>query len=577
MRVKRIFIGLVVVLGVCAAGRGFGQWTTAARESAETGDGGVLKKVWVKVSDAPVYESETGDAVAARLRQHSKAYHFGEAGDGRIAVGDKPRRADCAHFGYIRKQDVIVWDTDQALRFVGEGTNRTVGLFADPALTDKVGDASVDGPNDPTVEPFPIFRKTQDGTAFEIAFVYTAGGGDDPDAKKQAALQRVITRDINKADVVFVMDITGSMQDELTAAANHAGALISQFAERTFTLPDGREAPMLFRFGFFGYRDIDADGDLWKEVIDFHGVAEVEPLTTQLKQLVARGGGDQPESVYEAIQEACRMPWDRESGKAIVLIGDAPPKNPGAMEAAIQACKAQFIRVHSIVVGDHAGARDAFRALSLGTGGQMFSIADAQNTDTVDRIVDSLEVEQSIAGTAADTIRKWADGADLSRDVQEFVFRGIIPDFASRPIPPTVYVSSKLDGTRQVCLYKSKPSLYEMLGGMQTDFVGMIEDPSPELLTAIAAGGVEFIAELDPHVLQSILDLDDPSAADAEVKAMLEAMPELPGMIRELHEQGSLADWHSLARKTTALSRFVSDPANFYRDHAWVPFDVLSM
>ena len=56
---------------------------------------------------------------------------------------------------------------------------------------------------------------------------------------------------------------------------------------------------------------------------------------------------------------------------------------------------------------------------------------------------------------------------------------------------------------------------------------------------------------------------------------MLSVMPELPGIVRELSDKGVAAEWHALARKTAVLSRFVSDPANFFEDHAWVPFDVL--
>ena len=93
-----------------------------------------------------------------------------------------------------------------------------------------------------------------------------------------------------------------------------------------------------------------------------------------------------------------------------------------------------------------------------------------------------------------------------------------------------MYVSSKQDGTRQVCLYKSKASLYEMLGDMQTDFVGMVEDPSPALLAAINAGGVEIIAELGPDVLASMVNMDDLASASVEIRTMLEMMPELPGL-----------------------------------------------
>ncbi len=571
----RIAVMMSCLVGVAVASA---QWTSAARETAETGEGGVLKKVWVKAGSAEVYRDEKGDDIAARLTQHAKAYHFGEAGESRIAVGDKPVRKDCSHFGFIEKDKVIVWDTDQALRFVGSSNDAVVALFTDEALTDKVGDALVEGENDPTVEPFPIFGKSADGRAYEIAFVYTAAeGADEEDVKKQEALRRVITKSINKVDVVFVMDITGSMTDELQAATRSVGLLITEFAGKTVALPDGREEPMLFRFGFLGYRDQQADGELWKEVIDFHGISDIPGFTDSMRQLVAKGGGDQPESVYAALIDAADMQWNPASGKAIVLIGDAMPRDEPLRDKALKALRDRFIRVHSIAVGEDQRTADSFAALSLATGGQAFKIEDAEDTETVAMIVDSLEVEQAIAGGAAATIDEWAEGAKLSRDVQEFVFRGIIPDFSERPIPPTVFVSSKQDGKREVCLFKSKASLYEMLGDMQTDFVQMIEDPSPELLTAIAAGGVEFIAELDPNILQSILNMDDPAAASDEVKRMLAAMPELPGIVQELNEKGSLSDWHALAQKTSALSRFVADPKNFYQDRAWVPFKVLKI
>lgn len=564
-------------IAALAAAPAAGQWMSAARDTAETGRGGILRKVWVKTGDAEVFRTEQAENVSARLRKHAKAYHFGEAGDGLIAIGDKPRRKDCRHFGYIRKHDVIVWDTDQALRFIGQDGPPTVTLYADEALKEPVMEAQVAGPNDPTVEPFPIFRKTDDGKAYEIAFVYRGAAGEDEDPRVQQALQRVVTKGINKVDVVFVMDITGSMKDELTAATERVGELITTFSEHVVTLPDGREEPLLFRFAFLGFRDQEADGDRWLEPIPFHSIGDIPGFNERMSQLSARGGGDRPESVYAAVQEAARMDWNKESGKAIVLIGDAPPRDDRLRDQVTQLCTSQFIRVHSIAVGEDPAAAEAFRTLSLVTGGQSFAIEDVQDTETVDKIVESLQVERAIVEQADQTIAEWAEGAQLSRGVQEFVVRGILPDREAQPLPPTVYVSSLPDGTKEVCIYKSKPSLYEMLGDMQTDFVGMIEDPSPELLTVVAAGGVELIAELDPDVLQTVLTLEDPSAASAEIKRMLDAMPELPGIVRELNDKGSLADWHTLARKTAALSRFVSDPKNFYQDHAWVPFRVLNL
>ena len=127
-----------------------------ARETAERGPGGVLRKVWVVKNGAEVFRDSDATVVDVRLSQHAKAYHFGSVGTDLIAIGDKPAKSDCTHFGFIRSGDVIVWDTDQALRFVGSGPDAYVDLYRDEGLADKIGEATVEGPSDPTVMPFPM-------------------------------------------------------------------------------------------------------------------------------------------------------------------------------------------------------------------------------------------------------------------------------------------------------------------------------------------------------------------------------------------------------------------------------------
>ena len=85
---------------------------------------------------AEVYHDRDQAVIGARLSQHAKAYHYGTFDDVLIAIGDKPKRDDCGHFGYIRKEHVIPWDTDQALRFVGQEAGRYVKLYRDEAMTD---------------------------------------------------------------------------------------------------------------------------------------------------------------------------------------------------------------------------------------------------------------------------------------------------------------------------------------------------------------------------------------------------------------------------------------------------------
>lgn len=558
-----------------------GAWTDDPDAMAERGPGGVLKKVWVVQDASEVYRSPDRARVDARLRQNAKAYFFGEAGDGLMAIGDHPVRRDCAHFGYIEADHVVIWDTDQALRFVGRDTDRYVELYRDEALTDKIGEATVEGPADPTVMPFPIFRKSADGRAYEIAFIYTAASGADTyDKRIQESLGKVMTKDITSIDVAFVMDVTGSMANQLATAKDRVSGLIEEFSNRTVSL-FGRQEPLRLRFAFVGYRDTK-EQERWVEIIPFAGRGEEDRFDDQLQaiQAYSKLNNDWPESVNAGLLEALDLDWKKEHAKAVILIGDAGPNDNPLWSKVLEGCLQNYVRIYAIVVEtERVAAGDTYRSfkkMAATTGGQIFKIEDDERTQTVDRILDSLAVEEASMAQAPDVVLSWAEeGADLSRDIQEFVFRGVLPDKSQRPIPPTVYVSSRRDETRQICLYKSRASLYEMLADMQTDFVGMIEDPSPALLAAINAGGVEIIAELSVDALQSILAMDDFAQAAVEIRSMLEMMPELPGIIRELDDKGLAAEWHELARKTEELSRFVAQPANFYRDHAWVPFDVL--
>ena len=563
-----------------------GTWHDLVGDTAERGEGGVLKKVWVVTNGAEVYGDSDKGVVDVRLSQHAKAYHFGMVGDDLIAIGDKPTKAGCSHFGFIRVGDVIVWDTDQALRFVGTGEDAYVDLYRDEERTDKIGEATVEGPSDPTVMPFPIFRKTDDGRAFEIAFIYTAASGADTyEERIQESLRKVVTKDIASIDVAFVMDVTGSMHNELDAAKAKIRDLMEEFSGRSVEL-FGRKQPLRIRFAFVGYRD-QKEGDEWLELIPFSTRSETESFEDQLSRVTAFShlNNDWEESVCSGLYEAMTLDWRKENAKVIILIGDAPPLDKGLWPDIHQQCVDRFIRIYGIVIDSHgaAGAHSPvtrtwseFKKMTLATGGQCYQIEDVEDTRTVDMIIEALTIEETSIAQAPEVVLSWAEGgAKLSRDAQEFAFRGVLPDEDRRPIPPTVFVSSQKDDSRQICLFKSKASLYEMLGDMQTDFVGMIEDPSAELLAAINAGGVEIIAELDPGVLDSIVKMDDLSKASIEIRHMLAVMPELPGIIRELNEKGLAAEWHALARKTGDLARFVSDPRNFYEDRAWVPFDVL--
>jgi Mg-chelatase subunit ChlD len=127
-----------------------------------------------------------------------------------------------------------------------------------------------------------------------------------------------------QADVVFVLDVTGSMG----WAINGVRDGIRRFAD------DLARNQIDFQVGLVAFRDLtvptdrDAGFELM-EVLKFRG----EPLTSdadefrrEVSRLTANGGGDEAESSLEAIAEACRLPLRKSATKVFLLITDAPPK-----------------------------------------------------------------------------------------------------------------------------------------------------------------------------------------------------------------------------------------------------------
>jgi hypothetical protein len=117
-------------------------------------------------------------------------------------------------------------------------------------------------------------------------------------------------------DLVFCLDATGSMSGLIKTAKEKIWDIVTSLSQTT-------PAPEI-RLGMVFYRD---RGDAF--------VTKVYPLTTdidsvyaELLEITARGGGDSPESVNQALHEAVsQMNWSEGAKvyKTIFLVGDCPP------------------------------------------------------------------------------------------------------------------------------------------------------------------------------------------------------------------------------------------------------------
>lgn len=119
-----------------------------------------------------------------------------------------------------------------------------------------------------------------------------------------------------RLDVAFVLDTTGSMADEIAVVK----AKIWDMAQ---ALADGQPRPDI-RFALVSYRD---RGDAYVTQT-FPFTRDVSALQRELQRVTADGGGDEPESVNEALHVGLHsLQWDRDPrvSRQIFLIGDAGP------------------------------------------------------------------------------------------------------------------------------------------------------------------------------------------------------------------------------------------------------------
>jgi Mg-chelatase subunit ChlD len=122
-----------------------------------------------------------------------------------------------------------------------------------------------------------------------------------------------------QADIMFVVDCTGSMQGELNAIQD----AIADFADTI------EKEGVRVRVGLIEFRDRLINEE--HRALRFNGevfTSDPNIFREKVSQLRAMGGGDEPESSLDAIMFALRQPFNLEGNKVIVLVTDAPPHIP---------------------------------------------------------------------------------------------------------------------------------------------------------------------------------------------------------------------------------------------------------
>ena len=184
----------------------------------------------------------------------------------------------------------------------------------------------------------------------------------------------------NLIQIMLVIDVTGSMGDELTYFQTELTDVINRIANAN----DGAKIELALLF----YRDTGDDEKF--AYYDFVNVNDQEGLALQTRKLagqVASGGGDYPEAVDEALQLAMNKAWsDTASTKIVFHLLDAPPHENGdgtqknyekCFENAVISAAEQGVRICPILCsGADELCEYVMRQASIYTGGTSIFVTD---------------------------------------------------------------------------------------------------------------------------------------------------------------------------------------------------------
>lgn len=217
---------------------------------------------------------------------------------------------------------------------------------------------------DASVKPDSIEVENKDGDFDSYSISENANN------KNEIEISSEITNDEVKLDLMFVVDTTGSMQDEL----DYLKAELEDVIERV----EG-ETGATIRTSVNFYRD---EGDEYEvKYYDFR--EDAKEVTKILSEQNADGGGDWEEAVHKALDNAINgHNWSDESTvKLMFLVLDAPPHDDEEIKTKlaklVEEASAQGIRIIPVAAsGTDENTQQLLRSFAIMTGGTFIFLDD---------------------------------------------------------------------------------------------------------------------------------------------------------------------------------------------------------
>jgi len=193
-----------------------------------------------------------------------------------------------------------------------------------------------------------------------------------PAAYASTETDSIITSEQPTVEVMFVLDTTGSMGGLIAAAKEKIWSIAN-------TLSSADPAPDI-KMGLVGYRD---RGDQYITIVTKLS-DDLDKVYSDLIQFKANGGGDGPESVNQALNDAViKAEWNPDASvyRVIFLVGDAPPHMDYNDDVKFQdtcrvAAKKNII-INTIQCGNMGGTKEVWQEIAKLGKGEFFQVAQS--------------------------------------------------------------------------------------------------------------------------------------------------------------------------------------------------------
>lgn len=324
---------------------------------------------------------------------------------GLLTAGEVNDYAKWALWGDIMKKShashISTWKVKPSNRYTVQLSNKNNMPIVDAvvSLIDKKGNAAWKTRTDNTGKAELWLNLFDDGSSkgdYKIVCEYQ---GKKSDSKKAIPFEKginsikmdVACNDDNKADIMFIVDATGSMGDEI----RYLQAELADVIQRVKT----SQPDLAIRMGSVFYRDKGDDYLTRLSALD----SNIKTTLDFMDKQSAGGGGDTPEAVDEALEEAFKNGGWNENALARIafLVLDAScHTDEGSikrMHEQIKIAAEKGIRIIPVVCsGMYQDGEYLMRAMALATNGTtLFLTDDSGIGDThLKPTTDKMEVEK---------------------------------------------------------------------------------------------------------------------------------------------------------------------------------------